>query len=61
MKFFVKCTFNQESIEDVSCRVDQSAIINSQMDKKLKQFDKVSQSFNASCFIWKGEGGRGVH
>ena len=30
----------QESIEDISSRVDQANIINSQMDKKLKQFDK---------------------
>ena len=31
----------QENIDDMSARVDQSNIVNSQMEKKLKHFDKV--------------------
>ena len=31
----------QENIEDVSAKVDHANIINSQAEKKLKQFDKV--------------------
>lgn len=37
---------SQESIEDISSRVDQANIVNSQMDKKLKQFDKVNIMMN---------------
>merc|ERR1711915_299777 len=34
-------THLQENIDDMPARVDQSNIVNSQMEKKLKQFDKV--------------------
>ena len=44
----------QEQIEDTASRVDVASVHSQQLEKKIKQFDKVSTEFFSDCVCLTG-------